>query len=93
MVTLTNKTNRQIEIEDKDGVATIINSKQTSGILDESKFTPRTERLIAESKLFKVVIPVENEVVEAVDEAVEATEKSVVMDKPNKKKSTSYKKS
>ena len=93
MVTLTNKTNRQIEIEDKDGVATIINSKQTSGILDESKFTPRTERLIAEGKLFKVVIPVENEVVEAVDEAVEATETSVVMARVNKKESTSYKKS
>ena len=37
MVTLTNKTNRHLEIEDTDGKFIIINSGQTSGELDESQ--------------------------------------------------------
>ena len=53
MVTLTNKTNRHLEIEDKDGNFILINSGQTSGELDESKFTPRTLRFITNGTLLK----------------------------------------
>ena len=53
MVTLTNKTNRHLEIEDTDGKFIIINSGQTSGELDESKFTKRTLRFIKDGTLLK----------------------------------------
>lgn len=86
MVTLTNKTNRHIEIESKDGKVTVINSMETSGLLDEKKFTDRTNRLIKELKLLKTEIPTEETKVEKVP-----MEESTVVDKPIKKKST-YKK-
>lgn len=53
MVTLTNKTNRHVELEDTDGKFLVINSKAVSAPLDEKKFTPRTLRLIKDGSLLK----------------------------------------
>lgn len=55
-VTLTNKTNRHVEIEGLDGVSTIINSGAVSEPLEESNFTSRTKRLIKQGYLFQTAV-------------------------------------
>lgn len=76
MVTLTNKTNRHIEIEDVELISTIINSGAVSKPLDESKFTARTNRLIKSGQLFKKELPVEPKKVVAETEDKKTSKKS-----------------
>lgn len=75
LVTLTNKTNRHVEIEGRDGVSTIINSGATSEPLEESNFDNRTKRLIKQGQLFqRTVETIKEESPETVSEAPETEE-------------------